>query len=119
MDRKVLDEVQETIDEKLGTGYRLHSFVDAGNTDVNEVQFVYVVDGVEDASDSDDATTETAADTEDDLEPDLHPAPGRPLQARRRVSGSGQTPVGKPDPHTYCPSDSGPAPLPGAGLFSL
>ncbi|MEE1044223.1 MAG: hypothetical protein U0L51_01900, partial [Olegusella sp.] len=65
-DRKVLDEVQETIDEKLGTGYQLHSFVDAGNTDVNEVQFVYVVDGVEDASDSDDAATETAADTEDD-----------------------------------------------------
>ena len=66
MDQKVLDEVQETIDEKLGTGYRLHSFVDADNTDVNEVQFVYVVDGVEDPSDSDDATTETAADTEDD-----------------------------------------------------
>ena len=66
MDRKVLDEVQETIDEKLGTGYQLHSFVDADNTDVNEVQFVYVVDGVEDASDSDDAATETAADTEDD-----------------------------------------------------
>ena len=66
MDRKVLDEVQETIDEKLGTGYQLHSFVDAGNTDVNEVQFVYVVDGVEDPGDSDDAAAETAADADDD-----------------------------------------------------
>ena len=62
MDRKVLDEVQETIDEKLGTGYRLHSFVDADNTDVNEVQFVYVVDGIES---DDDESTETTSDDED------------------------------------------------------
>ena len=63
MDQKVLDEVQETIDEKLGRGYQLHSFVDADNTDVNEVQFVYVVDGVE--SDDDDKAAETTSDDED------------------------------------------------------
>lgn len=55
---KVLDELQEQIDEKLGTDWQAHSFVAPANTDVDRVQFTYVVDGIskpEKASNSTDA----------------------------------------------------------------
>lgn len=64
IDQKVLDEVQDTIDEKLGKNYALHSFVDPSNTNVEEVQFVYVVSGVStddsssDQKASDDSSTQ-------------------------------------------------------------
>ncbi len=46
IDEEILDELQEAIDDKLGADFELHSFVVPSNTDVNAVQFVYVVDGV-------------------------------------------------------------------------
>ena len=49
MDQKVIDKLEDTIKEKLGQDYQLHSFVDPSNTNVSEVQFVYVVDGVKEA----------------------------------------------------------------------
>lgn len=49
IDQKVIDKLEETIKEKLGQDYQLHSFVDPSNTNVSEVQFVYVVDGVKEA----------------------------------------------------------------------
>ena len=69
MDEKVLDELQDTIDEKLGRGYQLHSFVDPSNTNVREVQFVYVVDGVksaDDTSSSDDQSQQASDDEQQD-----------------------------------------------------
>jgi putative membrane protein len=65
MDERVLDELQDTIDEELGRGYQLHSFVDPTNTNVREVQFVYVVDGVSDSSDSSSADGQTSQATDD------------------------------------------------------
>lgn len=59
IDQKVLDEVQDTIDEKLGKNYALHSFVDPSNTNVEEVQFVYVVSGV---STDDSSSNQKASD---------------------------------------------------------
>lgn len=66
MDEKVLDELQNTIDEKLGRGYQLHSFVEPSNTNVHEVQFVYVVSGVKSADDnsSSDDQSQQASDDE-------------------------------------------------------
>ena len=66
MDEKVLDELQNTIDEKLGRGYQLHSFVEPSNTNVHEVQFVYVVSGVKSADDnsSSDDQSQQASDGE-------------------------------------------------------
>ena len=49
MDQKVIDKLKDTIRQKLGQDYQLHSFVDPSNTNVSEVQFVYVVDGVKEA----------------------------------------------------------------------
>ncbi len=46
LDQKVIDEVQATIDEKLGKGFKAHSYVVPSNTAVDAVQFVYVVQGV-------------------------------------------------------------------------
>ncbi|WP_159060074.1 hypothetical protein [Collinsella provencensis] len=46
MDQQVLDELQGKVDEMLGKGYELHSFVAPSNTNVNEVEFVYVVAGI-------------------------------------------------------------------------
>lgn len=46
MDDKILDELQETIDEKLGADFRAHSYVSSSNTNVDDVQFVYVVDAI-------------------------------------------------------------------------
>lgn len=43
---KVVDELQDRIDEKLGKGYEAHSFVAPSNTNVDRVQFVYILDGV-------------------------------------------------------------------------
>ncbi|MCH4180611.1 MAG: hypothetical protein LKG13_07685 [Atopobiaceae bacterium] len=66
LDQTVLDKAQDYIDQKLGKDYQLHSFVDASNTNVNEVEFVYVVDGVTaDDSSTDDTATTTTDDTTD------------------------------------------------------
>ena len=46
MDDKVLDELQKTIDEKLGKGFKVHSFVAPTNTAVDRVQFTYVLPGI-------------------------------------------------------------------------
>ena len=66
MDQKVLDKLQDTIDEKLGRGYKLHSFVDPANTDVNEVEFVYVVSGVSKPDDTTGASSDDSASTSSD-----------------------------------------------------
>lgn len=55
LDATLLDRAQDYVDEALGRGYELHSFVDDANTDVNEVEFVYVVGGV---TKKDDATAQ-------------------------------------------------------------
>lgn len=60
MDDKILDQLQETIDKKLGSDFKAHSFVTPSNTDVDDVQFVYVLEGVdapddEDSGDADDS----------------------------------------------------------------
>ncbi|AKV55461.1 hypothetical protein BACT_1001 [Bifidobacterium actinocoloniiforme DSM 22766] len=47
MDRKVLDGIQQAIDKKLGVGFKPHSFVAPENTNVNKVQFTYLLEGVE------------------------------------------------------------------------
>jgi putative membrane protein len=70
LDDKVLDQLQSTIDEKLGKGYALHSFVDPSNTDVSEVEFAYVVDGIKNtdddtSEDSEDQSEQAATDTSD------------------------------------------------------
>ena len=46
MDAKVLDAIQETIDNKLGADFEPHSFVASENAQVGTVQFVYVVEGI-------------------------------------------------------------------------
>ena len=46
MDDKVLDELQKTIDEKLGRNFTVHSFVAPANTAVDRVQFTYVLPGI-------------------------------------------------------------------------
>lgn len=43
---KVLDKLQEQIDAKLGADWQAHSFVAPANTDVDRVQFTYVVNGI-------------------------------------------------------------------------
>lgn len=65
MDEQIVDELQKLIDEKLGAGFEAHSFVDPANEDVGDVQFVYVVEGVE----------EPEASTADDAEPGSEPQP--------------------------------------------
>ena len=70
MDEKVLDELQDTIDEKLGRGYQLHSFVDPSNTNVREVQFVYVVDGVKSADDTSSSSDDQSQQASDDEQQD-------------------------------------------------
>ena len=47
LDEKIINELQAVIDEKLGANFNACSFVDPTNTNVNAVQFVYVVDGVQ------------------------------------------------------------------------
>lgn len=46
MDQQILDELQATIDEKLGADFEPHSYAVPSNTQVDSVQFVYVVEGV-------------------------------------------------------------------------
>ena len=46
LDEKIIDELQEKIDEKLGANFEARSFVEPSNANVKAVQFVYVVDGV-------------------------------------------------------------------------
>jgi X-X-X-Leu-X-X-Gly heptad repeat protein len=70
MDQKVMDELQDKIDELLGSGYELHSFVDPENTDVNEVEFVYVVDGVSDPDDSADSSADDTTASDEDASED-------------------------------------------------
>ena len=63
LDEKIIDQLQQKIDEKLGVNFEAHSFVEPSNTDVKAVQFVYVIDGVQEpkaddeASDVDEQTT--------------------------------------------------------------
>lgn len=57
IDGKILDELQATIDEKLGDDFEEHSFVVPTNMNVESVQFVYVVDGVSVDDDEDEAIT--------------------------------------------------------------
>lgn len=60
---EVIDGLQEAIDEKLGEGFEAHSFVAPGNTDVDDVQFVYVIDGIEEGGAADgDGSADDAAD---------------------------------------------------------
>ncbi len=47
LDQKIIDELQSVIDEKLGKDFRPHSYVVPSNTNVDAVQFVYVVEGVD------------------------------------------------------------------------
>ena len=47
MDQKIIDQLQDAIDEKLGQDFTPHSFVAPSNTNVDSVQFVYVVSGVD------------------------------------------------------------------------
>lgn len=56
MDSEILDELQNTIDEKLGEDFTPHSFVVPSNTNVDKVQFVYVIEGIDEPED--DADTE-------------------------------------------------------------
>ena len=57
LDQKILDELQNTIDEKLGKDFQVHSYVVPSNTNVNAVQFVYVVEGVSEPDDSADSAS--------------------------------------------------------------
>lgn len=58
LDKQILDSVQATIDEKLGKGFQVHSFVDSSNTNVKSVEFVYVSGGVEKPSNDEKAAEE-------------------------------------------------------------
>lgn len=46
MDQQILDELQAAIDEKLGADFEAHSYAVPSNTQVDSVQFVYVIEGV-------------------------------------------------------------------------
>lgn len=67
MDQEILDQLQETIDEKLGGDFNPHSFVVPSNTNVDDVQFVYVIEGVSEAEDDADSdATDEEESTEDE-----------------------------------------------------
>lgn len=66
MDEQVIDAVQQAIDDKLGADYQAHSFVDPSNTAVDDVQFIYVVDGVEEPDDADAAEAAGEANADAD-----------------------------------------------------
>ena len=53
MDQKIIDQLQDAIDEKLGKGFTPHSFVVPSNANVDSVQFVYVVSGVDEPDEAD------------------------------------------------------------------
>lgn len=63
LDQRILDELQQRIDEATGAGFELRSFVAPENRNVKSVQFTYVIDGVQKPSDD-------AADQADDGEND-------------------------------------------------
>ena len=67
LDQKIIDELQATIDEKLGKGFKAHSYVVPSNTNVDAVQFVYVVEGISepenDAADSADGESSSKSQT--------------------------------------------------------
>ena len=58
--------VQQAIDERLGTSYALHSFVDPSNSNVKEVQFVYVVSGVKKDDSSSKGKDDDSSSTQDE-----------------------------------------------------
>lgn len=68
IDDEILDELQQTIDEKLGADFEVHSYVVPSNTNVNSVQFVYVLDAIE--VDDDDEESESAAESANSTESD-------------------------------------------------
>lgn len=53
MDQKIIDQLQDAIDEKLGQDFTPHSFVVPSNINVDSVQFVYVISGVDEPDDED------------------------------------------------------------------
>ena len=67
---EILDELQKTIDEKLGGSFEAHSFVVSSNTNVSAVQFVYVIDGVsEPDTEGDSGTGATEGSSSSDSAP--------------------------------------------------
>ena len=46
IDQQIMDKIQQAVDEKLGGDYVPHSFVAPSNTNVDDIQFVYVVEGI-------------------------------------------------------------------------
>ena len=64
LDQKILDELQNTIDEKLGKDFQAHSYVVPSNTNVNAVQFVYVVEGISEPEDSADDTSSNSEENQ-------------------------------------------------------
>lgn len=60
MDEKLIDEVRSAAEGKLGGDFTPHSFVVASNANVENVQFVYTIDGTGVASPNDDHVTEDA-----------------------------------------------------------
>lgn len=46
LDQQILDELQAAIDEKLGADFEPHSYAVSSNTQVDSVQFVYVIEGI-------------------------------------------------------------------------
>lgn len=65
LDQKIIDQLQEKIDEKLGADFKPHSFVVPSNTNVGAVQFVYVVDGVSTEQPKSDDAASSATDESD------------------------------------------------------
>ncbi len=61
LDQKIIDELQATIDEKLGKGFKAHSYVVPSNTDVDAVQFVYVVEGIQEPEEN---TSDSSAESD-------------------------------------------------------
>ena len=61
LDQKIIEELQNVIDEKLGKDFKPHSYVVPGNTNVDAVQFVYVVEGI---SEPDETMSETNGSSE-------------------------------------------------------
>lgn len=64
MDDEILDEMQSLIDEKLGADFQPHSFVVSENTAVDDVEFVYVIDGVSAPDDEEDAEGDGTGDAD-------------------------------------------------------
>lgn len=65
LDQRIIDQLQEKIDEKLGADFKPHSFVVPSNTNVGAVQFVYVVDGVSAEQPKSDDEASSATDESD------------------------------------------------------